>query len=162
MLGATASAGWGLSGCAPMRTAASPAVAGELATTWSGRLSMRIDTQPPQTFAALFDLRGTPDTGELRLSTPIGSTLAGLNWAPGEALLRNGSETRRFDSLDALVAAATGAAIPVRSLFAWLAGRDEPVEGWSVDLRQHGSGRILAVRRQPQPPVDLRVVFEQP
>ena len=128
---------------------------------WSGRLSLRVDSQPVQTFSALFELRGAPQAGDLTLTSPIGSTLAQLHWAPGEALLKNGSETRRFDSVDALIEAATGAAIPVGALFAWLAGRDERVPGWRPDLSQIGTGRLQATRESPQPRADLRIVFER-
>lgn len=119
-----------------------------------------MDSQPAQTFSALFELRGAPRAGELTLTSPIGSTLAQLHWAPGEALLKNGSETRRFGSVDALIEAATGAAVPVGALFAWLAGRDERVPGWRPDLSQVGAGRLQATRESPEPRVDLRIVFE--
>ena len=134
---------------------------GSSVEAWSGRLSLRVDSQPVQTFSALFELRGAPQAGALTLTSPIGSTLAQLHWAPGEALLRNGSETRRFDSVDALIEAATGAAIPVGALFAWLAGRDERVPGWRPDLSQVGTGRLQATRESPQPRADLRIVFER-
>ncbi|PWQ83352.1 hypothetical protein DKY64_22545, partial [Stenotrophomonas maltophilia] len=82
---------------------------------------------------------------------PIGSTLAQLQWSPGEALLKNGSETRRYGSVDALIQAATGAAIPVDALFGWLAGRDETVTGWRPDLTQWSAGKLQAVRESPLP-----------
>lgn len=128
---------------------------------WSGRLSLRIDSQPAQTFSALFELRGAPQAGELTLTTPIGNTLAQLHWSPGEALLRNGTETRRYDSVDALVEAATGAAIPVAALFGWLAGREDRVPGWRPDLSQIGAGKLQATRESPEPRADLRIVFER-
>lgn len=131
------------------------------AEAWSGRLSLRVDSEPVQSFSALFELRGAPQTGDLTLTSPIGSTLAQLHWSPGEALLRNGSETRRFDSVDALIEAATGAAIPVGALFGWLAGRDEQVPGWRADLSQVATGRLQATRDAPQPRADLRIVFER-
>ena len=124
-------------------------------------MSLRIDSEPVQTFAALFELRGSAETGDLTLTTPIGSTLAQLHWAPGEALLKDGSKTRRFDSVDALIEAATGAAIPVGALFGWLAGREERVPGWRPDLSQVGAGRLQATRESPQPRADLRIVFER-
>ncbi len=131
------------------------------ARVWSGRLSLRIDSEPVQTFAAHFELRGNPEAGELTLTSPIGSTLAQLRWAPGEALLRNGSDTRRYDSVDALVEAATGAAIPVTALFGWLAGRNEPVAGWQANLSHVIEGHIQARRESPLPTADLRIVFER-
>ncbi len=124
-------------------------------------MSLRIDSDPVQTFAALFELRGNAQTGELTLTSPIGSTLAQLHWAPGEALLKNGGETRRYESVDALIVAATGAAIPVGALFAWLAGRDETVPGWRPDLSQVEAGRLQATRESPAPRADLRIVFER-
>ncbi|MDH6591218.1 outer membrane lipoprotein LolB [Variovorax sp. TBS-050B] len=145
------------SGCAQLPAGARP----EGSAAWSGRMSLRIDSQPVQTFSALFELRGSPEAGELSLTSPIGSTLAQLHWAPGEALLKNGSEVRRFDSVDALIEAATGAAIPVAALFGWLAGRNDPVPGWRPDLGQVASGRLQATREAPSPTADLRIVFER-
>ncbi|RZL68313.1 MAG: hypothetical protein EOP77_01745 [Variovorax sp.] len=130
-------------------------------SAWTGRMSLRIDSDPVQTFAALFELRGNAQTGNLTLTTPIGSTLAKLQWAPGEATLNDGRQTRRFDSVDALVQAATGAAIPVGALFGWLAGRSEQVPGWTAELGQLGQGRLQARRDAPLPTADLRVVFER-
>jgi outer membrane lipoprotein LolB len=129
--------------------------------SWSGRMSLRIESEPVQTFAALFELRGSAEAGDLTLTTPIGSTLAQLHWAPGEALLKDGSRTRRFDSVDALIEAATGAVIPVGALFGWLAGRNDPVPGWKPDLGQLANGRLQAVRESPSPRADLRIVFER-
>jgi outer membrane lipoprotein LolB len=148
-----------LAGCATPGSRASGVM--EIPSAWSGRLSLRIDSQPVQSFSALFELRGAPQAGELTLTSPIGSTLAQLHWAPGEALLRNGSETRHYDSVDALIEAATGAAIPVGALFAWLAGRPESVPGWRPDLSQIGTGKLQATRESPEPRADLRIVFER-
>ena len=158
VLGAACAAALLAAGCAGPAPGAKRAGSVE---AWNGRLSLRIDSQPVQTFAALFDLRGAPDAGELVLTSPIGSTLAQLHWSPGEALLRNGSETRRYESVDALIEAATGAAIPVGALFAWLEGRDQRVEGWRPDLSQVGAGRLQATRESPEPRADLRIVFER-
>ena len=124
-------------------------------------MSLRIESDPVQTFAALFELRGTAQSGDLVLTTPIGSTLASLHWAPGEATLNDGRQTRHFASLDALIAAATGAAIPVGALFGWLAGRDDKVGGWRAELGQVAQGRLQAQREAPLPRADLRIVFER-
>ena len=87
------------SGCAQLASGTRP----QGTDAWSGRMSLRIDSQPVQTFSALFELRGSPESGELSLTSPIGSTLAQLHWSPGEALLKNGSEVRRYESVDALI-----------------------------------------------------------
>ena len=133
----------------------------QAATAWSGRLSLRIDSDPVQSFAALFELRGTPQAGELTLTSPIGSTLAALSWSPGAAVLDDGRQTRRFDSVDAMSEAATGAPLPVGALFDWLAGREMPVAGWHADLREVAGGRLQAVREAPRPTAELRLVFER-
>ncbi|MGH8848742.1 MAG: hypothetical protein ACREXQ_16075, partial [Polaromonas sp.] len=56
---------------------------------------------------------------------------------------------------------ATGAALPLGALFAWLQGDNASVNGWSADLSRHGEGRITATRAQPAPQADLRVVLDQ-
>jgi outer membrane lipoprotein LolB len=153
-----------LAGCAApvSRTDATAATSSGRVDSWNGRLSLQVDSDPPQSFSAMFDLHGTPTSGTLTLTSPIGSTLAELTWSPDEAVLRNGAETRRYESVDALVIAATGAAIPVRALFGWLDGRDERVAGWRPDLQQIAKGRLQAVRENPQPRADLRLVFDRP
>ncbi len=124
-------------------------------------MALRIESEPEQNFAALFELRGTAETGELTLTSPIGSTLAALRWAPGEAVLNDGSRTRRFDSVDLLIQAATGATIPVGALFSWLEGRDVQVSGWKAELGQLAQGQLQASREAPLPRANLRVVFER-
>lgn len=156
-LGALAGAGLLLAGCA---TPVAPHAAGE-PTAWSGRLALRLESDPVQSFSALFELQGSAEAGKLVLTTPIGNTLAQLLWSPGEALLMDGRSTRRFASVDALIEAATGAAIPVGALFAWLAGREQSVDGWRPDLSQVKAGRLAAVRESPAPRADLRIVFER-
>ena len=148
-----------LAGCVTPRRPDNAATS--IRESWSGRLSLRVEGEASQSFAALFDLRGAPERGMLTLTSPIGTTLAELRWTPTEALLVNGSQTRRFESVDALVLAATGAAVPVRALFAWLDGRDEGVAGWRADLSQLENGRLNAVRETPSPRAELRVIFDR-
>ena len=128
---------------------------------WSGRLALNVASEPPQSFSAGFSLSGSADAGELRLTSPLGNILAVLQWQPGQALLRQGEQTRQFDSVEALAAEATGAPIPVRALFAWLRGQPEDVTGWHADLSQLQAGRISAQRRMPLPTADLRIVLDR-
>ncbi|SFM89192.1 lipoprotein insertase outer membrane protein LolB [Variovorax sp. OV329] len=148
-----------LAGCAQVgSTAPADAATGH----WSGRMSLRVDSAPPQSFSAFFDLRGNPRAGELQLTSPIGSTLGLARWTPREATLQTGSDIRQFDSAEAMIEAATGAAIPLDALFAWLDGRQQAVPGWRPDLSQVQAGRLQAVRESPTPTADLRIVFERP
>lgn len=145
-----------LAGCAvPPRTAA-PGV-----QSWNGRLALSVEGQASQSFSAGFELKGAPEAGELSLFNPLGGTVAVLAWSPGTATLRANGSTRQFPSLEALAQEATGAPLPVASLFDWLAGKPTPVPGWEADVTQVAEGRLRARRTDPPPPADLRVVFER-
>ncbi|MDF2464913.1 MAG: outer rane lipoprotein LolB [Ramlibacter sp.] len=148
-----------LSGCA---TAPKPAVTLDAQTgPWSGRLALQVEDNQSQSFSAGFELKGNAKAGELTLFNPLGGTLAALSWGSGFATLRGNGQAREFDSVDALVAHATGSAIPVAALFDWLRGTNTPVPGWQADLSQLGGGRLRAQRTQPPPPADLRVVLDR-
>lgn len=85
-----------------------------------------------------------------------------LRWSPGEAVLDSGNgKVQRFSSVDELMAQATGTAVPVAALFAWLLGNPVSVSGWSADLSRHAEGRISAKRIQPAPQADLRVILDR-
>lgn len=129
---------------------------------WTGRLSLQVQSEPAQSFSAGFELKGKPERGELTLISPLGNVLGVLRWSPSEALLDSGDhKIQRFASVDALMAQATGAAVPLSALFAWLQGDHASVSGWSADLSRRSEGRILAKRTQPLPQTDLRVVLDQ-
>ena len=147
-----------VTGCAQPPLARDPAT--NNAPFWHGRLALRVDSEPPQSFFAAFELRGQAHAGELHLTSPLGTTLARLQWSPGAATLHNNGQTQQFDSLDALATQATGASIPIAALFAWLAGQPVPSEGWEADLTQLDAGRLLARRTTPAPPSELRLILE--
>lgn len=129
---------------------------------WAGRISLQVQSEPAQSFSASFELKGQPEQGELTLISPLGSVLGVLRWSPGEAVLDSGNgKIQRFASVDELMAQATGAAVPVAALFAWLLGDPVSVSGWSADLSRHAEGRISAKRTQPAPQADLRVVLDR-
>ncbi len=130
-------------------------------SVWSGRISLQVQSEPVQAFFAGFELRGSPAQGELVLSSPLGTSLAVLRWSPGEAVLDSGGQIQRFDSVDALIEKATGAAVPLPALFDWLAGKNTALAGWNADLSQQAQGRISASRTAPQPRTDLRIVLAQ-
>ena len=129
---------------------------------WAGRISLHVLSEPEQFFSAGFELKGKAKQGELTLTSPLGNILGVLRWSPYGAVLDSGNQQpQRFDSVDALMAHATGAAVPLDALFAWLRGDDASVNGWSADLSRQGEGRIAAKRLQPTPQVDLRVALER-
>ncbi len=116
---------------------------------------------PPQSFSAAFELVGNAQTGTLEFYSPLGSTIAALSWTPVTAQMRSNGEIRSFDSLENLLKSATGASLPVASLFAWLAGENVAVDGWEVDLSQFPSGRLTSRRSYPLPTLELRLVLDQ-
>lgn len=148
-----------VAGCAspPRTTAPADAATGP----WSGRLAVQVEDNQRQSFSAGFELKGSARAGELALYSPLGATLAVLSWAPGTATLRADGRSRDFESVDALLAHTTGAAIPVAALFDWLRGIDTLVAGWQADLSLLGQGRLRARRLQPPPQADLRVVLDR-
>ena len=68
---AMACAATGLPGCASTH-ANTP----RKAQTWTGRLGLVVESEPPQSFAGGFELTGTAATGALSLFTPLGSQVA--------------------------------------------------------------------------------------
>lgn len=128
---------------------------------WRGRLAVRVESDQPQSFAAGFELTGNAQVGELTLYTPLGSTAAALSWSSQTAVMHTNGDVRYFESLDALIKQAVGTEIPVVALFAWLAGDNMAIAGWSADLSQHANGRITARRTQPAPLAELRLVLEK-
>ena len=127
---------------------------------WSGRISLQIQSEPPQAFFTGFELKGEAERGELTLTSPIGSVLGIMRWSPGEATLESGAGIKRFASVDALLEQTTGAAVPVAGLFDWLAGRDTSLNGWTADLSKRNAGRIDAIRVDPAPQTKLRIVLD--
>jgi outer membrane lipoprotein LolB len=140
---------------------------------WRGRLALRVapegavgqgetGAQPQaQSFSAGFELTGNAQTGGLLLFSPLGTTVAELNWTVQTATLQANGETRSFDSLSSLLKHATGTEIPVASLFAWLAGDNAATPGWQADVSQHALGRVVARRSEPLPAVELRLIIDK-
>ncbi len=127
---------------------------------WNGRMAIKVEDRPLQSFSTSFELKGGAQTGELNLISPLGSTMARLTWNAEKASLHTPNSTQDFTSLTDLMVSATGSAIPVTALFDWLAGIPTPIEGWQVDLSRQSEGRLLA--RRANPATELRVVLDQP
>lgn len=149
-----------IAGCAQLpRAAAQDGAKNEF---WTGRISLQVQSEPSQSFSASFELKGQAERGELSLISPLGNVLGVLRWSPGEAVLDSGGgKIQRFASVDELMTQATGAAVPLDALFAWLQGDNAAASGWSADLSRQKEGRISAKRIQPAPQADLRVVLDQ-
>ena len=144
-----------LGGCA------SPPAAPDSGPHWSGRLALTVQSDPPQSFSAGFELHGQPRQGQLRLSTPLGNTLATVVWSPGLAELHTSGPAQRFDSLDTLTLQLTGSSLPIATWFDWLSGIATPANGWQADLSRLPQGRLTAQRLPPEVAAELRVVLDQ-
>jgi outer membrane lipoprotein LolB len=147
-----------LSGCASQRLqqpAGQPAQA-----HWQGKLSVKVWSNPVQAFSANFELQGLPAQGELLLSSPLGTTLALMQWEPGKATLQADGRLQHFASLEALALQTTGAELPIASLFAWLQGQEEAAAGWQVDLKDLAEGRIQA-RHVQDVQAELKIILER-
>ncbi len=143
-------------GCATAPPASLPAAA-----HWSGRLSLQVESEPPQGFHAGFELHGNAQAGGIELFSPLGSTLASARWDAGSALLQRGDQLQAYPDLASLSAALTGTALPVAELFEWLQGRAVPAPGWELQLEPE-QGRLRARRAEPAPAATLRLLIDQP
>ena len=117
----------------------------EYKTEFRGRIALKIEAEAraesaqPQLFSGGFELVGDVQASTLTLYTPLGGTAAVLTWLPGEARMEAAGQTRYFSSLPEMLQTATGAALPVASLFAWLQGVNANEPGWRIDLSQYCS-----------------------
>jgi outer membrane lipoprotein LolB len=128
---------------------------------WSGRMAIQVLKDPPESLSASFELQGSAQAGEMVLLSPIGTTLARLEWTPQGARLAQGQQHVDSPSLQKLGARLTGTELPIAALFEWLAGRPAQAPGWQVDLSAHAQGRISAERREPSPAAVLRIALDR-
>jgi outer membrane lipoprotein LolB len=137
----------------------------------SGRLVLKVQAsadRPAQALNAAFELLGSAEKGELRLSSPLGPQIASARWAPGLAVLSTPEGRSEFKTLDELSQRSLGEVLPLAALPDWLAGRPwagAPHQtlgtgfeqlGWQVGLARFAQGWIDAERAAP-PAVSLRV-----
>lgn len=142
----------------------------------SGRLSLQVAataTEAARGFNAAFDLRGDAESGELRLSTPLGPQIAAARWSAGQVRLQTGEGERVYPSLEALALDTLGEPVPLQALPHWLRGQpwpgaaSQPMDpgfeqlGWRLDLSRRAEGFIIAVRVRP-PAVTLRIRLDDP
>lgn len=128
---------------------------------WSGRLAIQVLKDPPESLSAHFELQGSAQSGQMVLLSPIGTSLARLQWQAEYARLEQGQEQVVGTSLQNLTTRLTGTELPIGALFDWLAGRPSEASGWQVDLSSHAQGRITAERRLPAPVTVLRIVLDR-
>ena len=127
---------------------------------WQGRISVQVLGDAPASMSASFLLRGDAKNGELDLYSPLGTTLAALQWTPQQVQLIDGGKSNYFNSLAELTEKTTGAALPIDALFGWLQGRNAQAMGWQSDLSDLPQGTLTARRTTPTPEVTLRIKLD--
>jgi outer membrane lipoprotein LolB len=136
---------------------------------WSGRIAIKVDSDPVQHISAGFTLQGSESAGTLSLFTPLGAKAAEVIWQSQpmqQARVTSDKGIQIYDSADAALAQLTGAELPVAELFTWLKGSatsgvaSQAKSGWQVDLSRHTNGRITAVKELPASRIEIRVVLE--
>ena len=126
---------------------------------YSGKISLRTDSEPPRAWFASFELQGAANAGTLTLLSPLGTTLGTLRWDQAQALLQTGADVQRFDNFEAALSSLTGASLAPQALFSWLLGQNYQQDGWELDLSQFSNNRILARRTAPLPAAQLSLVL---
>lgn len=164
-----------LAGCASVGQRAPASV-----ETISGKLSVRVDATadaPARSESGNFELKGTPDDGQLNLSTPLGTVMAQARWSGRRAWLATPQGETAYPDLDTLAEDMLGERLPVAALFDWLrgrpwrgapsqphpenAGRGFQQLGWTVDLTRFDEGWVAA-RRAQAPAVLVRARIDPP
>jgi len=159
-----------VTGCATMPEPAADA------PRLSGRLSVRVDSEPVRAVTASFELQGDARLGVLRLSSPLGDTLAEARWSPVATELRAPAGRAQFADLDDMAAKTLGERLPMSALFDWLRGRPWPEApfvplaapavgfeqlGWQVHLERLAE-HFVEARRATPPVVTVRARIEAP
>jgi outer membrane lipoprotein LolB len=139
-----------------------PLLYGQTVQHWQGRIGVKVIEPQPQSFSASFELDGNAELGTLRLTSPIGTTLALMQWAPGRAVLTGTGAPRQFDSLGALTQATIGLDLPIAALFDWLQGTATQAALWEADLTEISNGKLTAKRTTPDMRAEIKLLMEVP
>jgi outer membrane lipoprotein LolB len=130
----------------------------------SGRIAVRVESQPVRNLSATFELSGNADNGRLALTGPLGSLMAEVRWTAHQAVLTTPDGLWQDTDLETLAANVLGERIPIAALYDWLRGRpwaqagasplpDAQVGfeqlGWQISLARFGSGLVEARRERP-------------
>lgn len=95
------------------------------------------------------------------LSTPLGTTIAQMRWSAQSADVLVSGQIHSYASLADLTSATLGAELPVDALFQWLQGLPATAPGWKVNLSEWEQGRVSALRTEPGPTVELKIILER-
>jgi outer membrane lipoprotein LolB len=160
-----------LSACAGLKTPHADGV-----QVLSGRLSVRVESDPVRALSAAFELSGNAREGAMALTSPLGNTLAQARWKPDDVVLETPGAQQRYPDLDTLAERTLGERVPLAALFDWLRGRPWPGArsealadgaagfsqlGWRIELARYAEGWVEA-RRDAPPAVTMRARLDTP
>ena len=160
-----------------------PPLAGHV---YSGRLAVRTDTAPglpARSVTGQFELSGTASSGQLILTSPIGTTVARARWSdpvgtqgvPSKIELEADGGVTHYATLEDMMQRAIGDQLPLPAMFDWLSGHPWPAApvrsadasgsfeqlGWHVDLSQLAGNRLIDAQRPlPAPALHVRVKLD--
>jgi len=153
---------------------------------WSGKLGVRTDAapnQPARSMSGQFELSGGASSGQLVLTSPIGTTIARARWSdpvgaqgtPSRIELEADGGTTHYATLEDMMQRAIGDQLPLAAMFDWLEGRPWPAApaqrsadgmsfeqlGWHVDLARLADDRLIDAQRPlPKPALHVRVKLD--
>jgi outer membrane lipoprotein LolB len=153
---------------------------------YAGRLAVRSDAAPglpARSMTGQFELSGNASSGQLVLTSPIGTTVARARWSdpvgaqgdPSKIELEADGATTRYATLEDMMQRAIGDQLPLAAMFDWLSGRPWPAApvqagdatgsftqlGWRVDLTQFHADRLIDAQRPlPAPALHVRVKLD--
>ena len=153
---------------------------------YAGRLAVRTDAAPglpARSVSGQFELSGNASSGQLILTSPIGTTVARARWSdpagaqgvPSTIELEADGATTRYATLEEMMQRAIGDQLPLPAMFDWLSGHpwpDAPAQraadggsfdqlGWHVDLSQLADNRLIDAQRPlPAPTLHVRVKLD--
>lgn len=138
-----------------------PPKATGLSTLVSGRMSLRIDSQPVQLHQLSFSGWVEPRSGLIEWFAPTGQSVAQVWWSEtGAAISRHAQRVEGHPSLRHLSRDLTGTELPAEALSDWTQGKLTPVEGWSLEKLSEQPLRLQAIRVQPAPAIRLILLLE--
>jgi outer membrane lipoprotein LolB len=155
---------------------------------YSGRLAVRSDAapaRPARSVSGQFELSGNASSGQLILTSPIGTTVARARWSapvgalgePSRIELEADGGTTNYPTLGEMMQRAVGEQLPLPAMFDWLAGQPWPAApmrrsddgqsfdqlGWHVDVSQFAAARLIDAQRPlPAPVLHVRVKLDAP
>ena len=153
---------------------------------YAGRLAVRADAAPglpARSMSGQFELSGNASSGQLILTSPIGTTVARARWSdpagaqgvPSTIELEADGATTHYATLEEMMQRAIGDQLPLPAMFDWLSGHpwpDAPAQraadggsfdqlGWHVDLSQLADNRLIDAQRPlPAPTLHVRVKLD--